>query len=164
MQEPESDISKSQCKRDAEALRNLGQELTQLTGEQLRRLPLPEDLLQAVLLAQSIKQHGGRKRQLQYIGKLLRNVDAKPIQHALSVMTRPSIEATAQLHALERWRDRLIAEGDDAIPDILHQFPNADRQRLRQMIRGARSDARTEQAPRAARALFQYLKQLQAQD
>jgi ribosome-associated protein len=162
MDDSQEEISKSQRKRDARALQALGLELVELNPDQLARLALPEDLHAAVELARTIRQRGGRKRQLQYIGKLLRHVDADPIREQLDILHQRSQAATARFHLLERWRDRLIQADDAAIDEILATFPHADRQQLRQLARNARKE--TQQQPpaqRSARALFRYLRQLQ---
>lgn len=162
MDDSHDEISKSQRKRDAKALHALGLELVELNHEQLARLTLPEDLRAAVELARTISQRGGRKRQLQYIGKLLRHMEADPIREQLDILLQRGQAATARFHLLERWRDRLLEADDAAIDEILATFPHADRQQLRQLARNARKE--TQQQPptqRSARALFRYLRQLQ---
>jgi len=152
--------SKSQLKREAQALQDLGTELVELRAEQLKRLDLPEDLRDAVELARRINQRGGRKRQLQYIGKLMRGIDAEPIRAALDALRRPAREDTARQHRLENWRDRLLAEGDAALEALLEDYPNADRQHLRRLIRDAQRETTQEKSPKSARALFRYLRDL----
>ena len=107
-----------------------------------------------------IKKHGGLKRQLQYIGKLMRNMDVEFIQVYLESLKQIHQNASRQFHELEQWRDRLIDEGDPAINEILSQFPNADRQHLRQLVRKASAERKKETEPRAARILFRYLREL----
>ena len=160
--QPDSDLapSKSQRKRDAKALQDLGARLIALSDDQLQRLQLPADLYEAVRLAQRIRERGGRKRQLLYVGKLLRDTDAEPIQDRVDALQLQHREAAAQFHRLERWRERLIEEGDGALEDFLREHPDADRQRLRQLIRNAQQERTKGATPKAARALFRYLREV----
>lgn len=160
MQDPDTLVSKSQRKRDAKALQELGEALVRLNAEQLQRLELPTELHEAVILAQGIRQHGGRKRQLQFIGKLLRSLDAEPIRAALATLQGQSRAAAARHHRIERWRDRLLEEGDGAVTELMQTLPGADPQHLRQLLRNARREAAAGQPPRAARTLFRYLRDL----
>ncbi len=159
-QEQEHLISKSQLKREAHALLELGKKLVQLDKASLEKIPLPDNLLDAINSAKKIRQHGALKRQLQFIGKLMRKTDAEPIQAAYEAATSHYRADTRQLHMLENWRDRLLAEGDNALGELLKQFPDADRQHLRQLMRSAKKERELNKPPRAARELFQYLKSL----
>jgi len=161
-QEQEHFISKSQLKREAHALLELGKKLVQLDKASLAKIPLPDDLLGAINSAKKIRQHGALKRQLQYIGKLMRKTDPEPIQTAYDVATNHYRTDTQQLHILENWRDRLLDEGDSALGELLNQYPHADRQHLRQLMRSAKKERELNKPPRAARELFQYLKGLVA--
>ena len=107
-----------------------------------------------------MKKHGALKRQTQFIGKLLRKIDAEPIQSAYDSVTNHYREDVKQFHKLEEWRDRLLDEGDKALAELVDEFPEADRQHLRQMIRNVQNEKLKNKAPRTARELFQYLKQL----
>ncbi len=160
--EQEHFISKSQLKRDAHALLDLGKKLVQLDKASLAKIPLPDNLLEAINSAKKIRQHGALKRQLQFIGKLMRKIDPEPIQTAYDAATNHYRTDTRQLHMLENWRDRLLAEGDSALGELLNQFPDADRQHLRQLMRSAKKERELNKPPRAARELFQYLKGLVA--
>ncbi len=159
---PEQDegISKSQLKRDAHSLTELGKKLVQLDKGSLAKIPLPENLLDAINSARNIRQHGALKRQLQYIGKLMRKTDPEPIQAAYEAATNHYRSDTQQLHEIENWRDRLLGEGDNVLGELLRQFPDADRQHLRQLMRSAKKERELNKPPRAARELFQYLKSL----
>lgn len=152
-------VSKSEIKRDAEALKDLGVELTDLSKNALARIPLDEDLLTAIELAQKIKKEG-RRRQLQLIGKMLRARDVEPIQTALDKLKNRHNQQVALFHKLEMIRDRLVTEGDDAIPAILALYPDADRQQLRTLARNAQKERTTNTPPKAPRQIFQYLRQL----
>lgn len=152
-------VSKSEIKRDAEALKKLGAKLVDLTKNNLEKIPLDEDLLEAIELAQRI-QKGARRRQLQYIGKLLRNIDVDPIQEALDKLENKHQQQQAMLHKLEILRDELIADGDTALENLLATQPQADRQHLRNLIRSAQKEKEQNKPPRAYREIFQYLKEL----
>lgn len=153
-------ISKSQLKRESQALQALGEELVRLPPQKLSTIPLPDNLAEAIRMARTIKAHGGFKRQLQYIGKLMRQIDADPIEQAMQEIRESSVQATAKLHRLEQWRERLIDEGDDALAKLLDEHPGADRQRLRQLIRNAQKEKQLNKPPKAARELFRYLREL----
>ena len=150
--------SKSSLKRKSTALRDLGQELMDLSSAQLRELGLPEELLEAVLTGQSIKAHGGLLRQKKFIGKLLRSMDAGPIEEGLAGIRGESVEQARILHQCEGWRDRMIESGDEVINHFMGQYPGAERQRLRQLVKGARAEAELEKPKKSARALFRYVK------
>lgn len=152
--------SKSQRKRDAKALQQLGAELVALKPSQLDQFQLPDDLREAIDLARRIREKTGRKRQLLFIGKLLRNLDAEPLQRQLDGLRLQDRESAARLHRLEHWRERLIDEGDEALAELLDEYPDADRQHLRQLTRNARQERDRNQAPKSARLLFRYLRDL----
>lgn len=158
----EDDIppSRSQLKREVEALQRLGEELVTLPGNQLAALPLPDKLRDAVEFARSITSHGALKRQRQYIGKLMRAVDPAPIRARLDEFRNTNRLAKARFQQTERWRDRLIAEGDTALTEFMDQCPAADAQQLRQLMRAAIGEVRSDQPSRHARALFRYLQSL----
>lgn len=157
-QEAEAPPSKSQRKRDMLALQDMGAELVELAANQLDKLPLPENLRYAIDQCQQIHAHEGKRRQLQFIGKLLRDVDPEPLMQALDQLRQHAKLATQRHHQLERWRDRLISEGDAALTDLLHDYPQADRQQLRQLIRTAQKEAELNKPPAAARELFRALR------
>lgn len=152
-------VSKSEIKRDAEALKDLGAELVDLGKNALDKIPLDADLRAAVELAQRIKKEG-RRRQLQLIGKMLRQRDPEPIQTALDKLNNRHNQQVALFHKLEQIRDRLIDEGDDAISIVLDLYPQADRQQLRSLIRNAKKEKATNKPPKSARQIFQYLREL----
>ena len=152
-------VSKSEIKRDAEALKDLGAELVDLGKNALDKIPLDADLRAAVELAQRIKKEG-RRRQLQLIGKMLRQRDPEPIQIALDKLNNRHNQQVALFHKLEQIRDRLLDEGDDAISLVLELYPQADRQQLRSLIRNAKKEKATNKPPKSARQIFQYLREL----
>ncbi len=152
-------VSKSQLKRESHARQSLGEELVQLNSAQLRKFELPEDLLQAIKAAQTIRQHGAKKRQMQYIGKLMRNIDVDPIKQGLDDLKGISAQAIATQHKIEQWRQRLIDEGDDALQTLLQEHPDVDRQRIRQLLRSVQKEAQNNKPPKAFRELFKYLRE-----
>jgi ribosome-associated protein len=149
--------SKSQRKRDVEALQSLGRELTNLSKDQLKKMDLPENLLVAVLEYQRITSHGAMRRQMQFIGKVMRDLDPEPIIEQLAAMRGESASAKAEFHALERWRARLL-EDDDAVTEWLNLHPDSDVQQLRQLIRNARREAEQGKPPKSSRELFKVLR------
>lgn len=151
--------SKSQRKRDSHELQVLGEKLVQLPPAKLKKIPLSQQLLDAIHLAQKITARGAHKRQLQYIGKLMRGIDAEPIIQQLDEFNQQAAKANKHFHALEKWRDRLIQEGDTAVTELYAQHPRLDLQQLRQLVRNAQKEQQNNAAPRAARALFQLLRQ-----
>lgn len=149
--------SKSQRKRDMHALRDLGETLTTLPAAKLLSLALPDNLQRAILEAQKITAHGAKRRQLQYIGKLMRVVDPAPIQAQLDIWNGDSQQHTAYLHELERWRERLL-DDPDSLAELVDEWPQMDVQQLRTLIRNARKERELHKPPKAYRALFQLLK------
>jgi Uncharacterized protein conserved in bacteria len=152
--------SKSQRKREVEALQKLGEELVRLPESQFAALPLPEQLRDAVEQARHIGSHGALKRQRQYIGRLMRETDTHSIRLKLDELRGTDKAARARFRQLERWRDRLIAEGDAALGEFLTQYPRADHPHLRRLMRGAARDTAAGRSPRRARELFRYLQTL----
>lgn len=152
-------VSKSEIKRDAEALKDLGTELVELGKNALERIPLDEDLLAAIELAKKIKKEG-RRRQIQLIGKMLRSRDVEPIQTALDKLKNRHNQQISLFHKLETLRDRLVEEGDDVIPTVLELYPEADRQQLRSLVRNAQKEKAAEKPPKSFRQIFQYLREL----
>lgn len=148
--------SKSQRKREVEALQDIGTALVKLPAERIRRLDLPEPLRMAVLEAQRMRSHGALRRQMQWIGKLMRSVEVEPITRQLAELRGDSEHAKARFHALERWRERLLAD-DAALSEWLEQYPGSDAQHLRQLIRNARREGAGQKTPKAYRALFRVL-------
>ena len=150
-------ISKTQRKHQMLELQALGEALTALTEEQLQQLELPERLLDALLQAQRIHKFGALRRQLQYIGRLMREVDSEAIAARLEAWKGVSRAATARLHLLERWRTRLM-EDDDALSELAISYPGCDTQKLHTLIRNAHHEREAGRAPRSFRALFQELR------
>ena len=156
--EDENSISKSQKKRDMLALQDMGEELVRLSVDTIKKLDLPEQLLAAVMEAKRIptSKHGGFKRQMQYIGKVMRNVDAVPIAEQLEAMKAPNKQQTALHHLAERWRERLL-EDATAVGAFLNEFPEADRATLEQHIVATRDERAKNKPPKHFRLLYQTL-------
>ncbi|MFZ5556183.1 MAG: ribosome biogenesis factor YjgA [Pseudomonadota bacterium] len=156
---PDATASKTQRKRDMHALQELGATLTELSAERVDALTLPEDLAEALHEYRRIKAREARRRQLQYIGRLMRDVDPVPIRERLAAWKGESSRHTAWLHELERWRDRLVTD-PEAITELKARHPGADSGRIRQLARNAAGDRNAGRAPRAYRELFRELKLL----
>ncbi|PWB45585.1 MAG: hypothetical protein C3F18_13075 [Nitrosomonadales bacterium] len=153
------EISRSQRKREVEALQAVGERLIALNASQLGQLDLPDNLRDAVREARRLTANGAIRRQKQYIGKLMRNVDPAPIVAKFAEWDGTSREQAARFHQLERWRDRLLAD-DKAISDLVLAHPRADVQRLRTLIRNAHKEQAAGKPPRSSRELFKELRQL----
>ena len=151
--------SKTQRKRAMHELQELGERLIGLNPEQLAAIALPENLHEAVEQAQRITRHEARRRQLQYIGRLMRAVDPEPIREKLKVWDGVSTEETARVHRIERWRDKLI-ENDGAIGALVRAHAGIDAQRLRSLVRNAREERNAGRPPRAYRELFRTLRDI----
>ena len=159
--------SKSQIKRELHALLDLGKELVELPPERVKQLPLSEKLYEAIRLAQRTTSREGRRRQIHYVGKLMRDAPAEIIRAQLVEWSKGSRAQTAHMHRLEALRDRLLSD-DDALTKLLASHPHADIQALRTQIRAARKEAAANanllpgQEPQRKhyRALFQSLKTL----
>jgi len=152
--------SRTQLKKEAIALQKIGEKLVQLSDEQLRRMDLPAQLIDAIVDIRSMTSHGARRRQLQYIGSLMRHVDVAPIEKALLEIEQGEYQRAREFHRTESWRDRLIDGDDEAMTEILEAFPKADRQRLGQLVRSARKEKQNNKPPKSARNLFRYLRDL----
>lgn len=152
--------SKSQLKRDAKALVEMGDQLLSIPEDQLHQINLP-DVVAAILETKKITKGNARKRQLQYVGKLLRNADLTDLKQLLARFDASTREHATQFHQLEDWRERLIEGDPSALGEIAESYPNLDRQQLRSLVRNAVKEREQErQPPVHFRKLFQYLKSL----
>lgn len=146
------------------ALQKLGEELIAEPRDRVKRVPMPEDVRDAILECQLIKDHEGRRRQTQYVGKKMRSLEPDEIaviQKMLDSWKGASKSETAALHAIERKRDKLLTD-DKALTQLLESNPELDAQHLRTLIRNARKEQAENKPPKAYREIFQILKQLQA--
>jgi len=155
--EPEA-VSKSQRKREALEVRDLAATLIGLSAARLARIPLDDRVASAVAEARRIRSHVARKRQLQFVAKLLRSTDTEPVLAALEAFDNQARELNASHHRTEAWRDHLLAEGDEALGQLLSIRHDAEAQAVRQLIRKARQEAQRQKAPAASRALFRLLR------
>ncbi|MGB5225339.1 MAG: ribosome biogenesis factor YjgA [Arenicellales bacterium] len=151
--------SKSQVKREMQALRDLGKELVDLPAGEVSKFAFSDSLHDAILLAQHSKREALR-RQLQHIGKLLREEDESSIRQTLAQISQPKREEVQIFHEIEQWRDRLLDGDDAAINQFVSKYSDADRQHLRQLLRNARKEQQQEKPPKSTRLLFQYIRDL----
>ena len=152
--------SKSQRKREMNALQDLGVALVELPADRLAKLEMPDALRLAVTEARRITKHEARRRQMQYIGKLMRSADALPLQAAVDAVRGVSAEESARLHRLERLRTRLLDDERGALEEIAAAHPGAELQQLRQLRRNALKEREQNKPPRAYREIFRLLRQL----
>jgi ribosome-associated protein len=157
---PDHPPSKSQLKRDAHALQKLGTGLLEIPESEWSQLNLPPDLVAALREAKRLRSHGARKRQFQYIGKLMRNIDPQPIQQYFERLRLKTRQQAQRHHEVEHWRTRLLEQGDPALETFMDQYTQADRQHLRQLIRQAKKELAENKPPKASRALFRYIRDL----
>jgi ribosome-associated protein len=149
--------SKSQRKREMSALQDIGAELIELNDQQLAGMELPESLHAAVAEARKLRANGARRRQLQYSGKLMRQVDPAPIREKLDGFRSTSAAETARLHRIERWRERLL-EDPAAVAEFIAAHPGTDSQQLRTLIRNTAEERARGKPPKHFRALFQMIR------
>ncbi|HEV2432287.1 MAG TPA: ribosome biogenesis factor YjgA, partial [Burkholderiales bacterium] len=154
-------VSKTRRKREMHELQALGAELVRLSEAQLESIELPEELREALLEAKRITSHEAKRRQMQYIGRLMRGLDPAPIRARLGEIEGNSAQATARHRRVESWRERLLGE-DEALTEFAAEHPGADLQALRTLIRNASKDAGAGKPPRAYRELFRVLKAIEA--
>ena len=154
--------SKSQLKREMTALQELGEELVAQPKDRVKRVPMPEDVRDAILDCQKIKDHEGRRRQMQFVGKKMRTLEAEEvaaIRAMLDSWKGASKAETAAMHALERRREKLLAD-DAALTELKQQFPEADVQQLRTLIRNSRREHLENKPPKSSRELFRQLREI----
>jgi ribosome-associated protein len=155
--------SRSQQRREALEVLALGEKLVALTPAQLSRLPVPDSLIPHIEEARRITAHIAHKRQLAFLAKQMRREDdetLEKIRDALDANSETSRREVATMHRLERWRERLLDEGDEALTELLEEYPHADRQHLRALLRNAREEKLRNKPPRAYREIFQVLREL----
>lgn len=151
--------SRSQVRREALDVLELAERLVALTPSQLAKVPLEEKILDNVHLAQKITSHIAHKRQVHFLAKLMRKLDdLEPIRLAVDKPLEVRRRETALLHLIERWRERLVDGGDEVLGEFIQEYPQADRTRLRQLMRQAQVERRENRAPSAQRAIFQLVK------
>jgi ribosome-associated protein len=154
--------SKSEAKRQSAELQKLGEELVNEARDRVKRVPMPEDVREAILMCQTITNHEGRRRQMQFVGKKMRTLDEEEIaiiQRTIDSWKGMSKADTAYLHALERRREKLLSD-DKALTVLSAEHPELDVQHLRTLIRNARKEQAENKPPKAYREIFQILKDL----
>jgi ribosome-associated protein len=153
--------SKTQLKQKSQELQDLGEAVAALPDDRLAALDLPDALREAILTYRRTRSHEGRRRQMQYVGKLMRGADEDALREAVALATIGSARAALALHEAERWRAELIAD-DDAMTRWLQAHPDTDTQQLRSLVRAARRDAAglapEARQPRSVRELFQFIR------
>ncbi len=149
------ETSKSEIKRQMLALQELGEKVVALPEAQLSTVPLDNKLRDAILLARKITKRGGLKRQLQYIGKLMRHVDPQPIQMAIEDIEKGHREAKQLFHQREQWRDQLLTGNTDTLTEFIQLFPETDMQRLRQYLRNYKTAKTDDKKKQISRLVFQ---------
>lgn len=155
--------SRSQNRREALEVLALGETLVELTPAQLARLPIPEGMLEHIEYTKRITSHGARKRQLAFLAKQMRREEDETldaIRNALDANSETSRREVAIMHRMERWRERLMTEGDVALGELLDEHPEADRQGLRTLVRNALAEKAKNKPPRAYREIYQVLREL----
>ena len=157
--QPIEPISKTKLKAEADAQQAIGKKLINLSKEKLIKLDLPESLFDAVLEAKRLTANGAIRRQLQYLGRLMRDVDYTRIEEQLQAWDGKNVQENARFHTMERWRTRLITE-PNALQEFLAQFPLADIQQFRTLIRNAQREELSQKAPKSCRELFKLIREL----
>ncbi|XXQ69354.1 ribosome biogenesis factor YjgA [Neisseriaceae bacterium B1] len=163
MDNQEEWVSKTQKKKQMDELQDLGMELTCLSSETLKKIGLNEDLYEAIREYKKITSNSAVKRQRQYIGRLMRDVDDAPIREFLAKLKGDNQAHNAFLQRVEQARTRLL-DNDQALTKFMADFPHADASALRTLIRNARKEAELQKPPKNFRALYQELKMVMGGD
>jgi len=150
--------NKSQLKREAEALFELGKRLVELEKSTLQSLELPSEIASAIDAAKEIRSNNALKRQFKLIGKMLRSIETEELQKVIEDRDLQHRKGVGEFHQIEKWRDRLIAEGNSAVSELLSSYPDVDRQRLNQLVRSAAKEAQLGKPPKSSRQLFRFLR------
>ncbi|MDD1607183.1 MAG: DUF615 domain-containing protein [Methylococcaceae bacterium] len=152
--------NKTKIKQEMAALFTLAEELSALSATHIKSLDLPEIIDKAVVEASKMSHTGARKRLLKYIAGQLHKIDVDPMLEKLARIKNTSAHAVREHHMAEHWRDKLIAEGNEALTEFLYEYDHADRQQLRQLMRNAQKEAELAKPPKSSRLLYRYLKDL----
>ncbi|WP_444893011.1 ribosome biogenesis factor YjgA [Microbulbifer sp. TRSA001] len=150
--------SKTQVKKEMHELQDLGKQLTELSKAQLAEVPIDEDLQEAIATLHRIKSNEARRRQMQYIGKLMRSADQEAIETVLSRFKERDQQHLRFDKMAEDWRKRLLEEGNSAQGEFFDQYTGADHQQLRQLIRDSHREIKNNKPPTNQRKLFRYLR------
>ena len=152
--------NKTQIKKDMAALFALSEEISELSVTQINTLELPENIHKAILEVSKMPHKGARKRLLKYITGQLNKIDVEPILEKLARIKNKSAHGVREHHIVERWRDRLVNGGQEALTAFLNEHPEADRQQVRQLLRNIQKETETNKPPKSSRLLYRYLKSL----
>lgn len=160
--EPVERLNKSQQKREIQALRDLGKKLSELDEAALIKMDLPAELLQAITDSKSMK-HGALKRQFKLIAKLLRQMNTESLEKTIAELELKKVEQDRGFHRIERWRDRLLADGPEAMTQFMAKYPEADTGQIRQLIRNTNKELLANKPPKSSRVLFRLIRDVISQ-
>jgi ribosome-associated protein len=152
--------NKTQLKKEISALFELGEKMSALSPAQLASLELPDNIHKSIAQVSGMPLKGARKRLLKYIAGQLYKIDVQEFTDKLARLENKSAHATREHHIVERWRERLLTEGNEALSELLDDYPHADRQQVRQLIRNAQKETELGKPPKTSRLLYRYLKSL----
>lgn len=156
-------VSKSQVKRECDALQKLGERLLALKPAELEKMILPEKLAAAIYEGRRLQSRGALKRQRQYIGKLMREVDSEHIEKQLALIQHRHDLNTAHTKQIERWRDRLLDGDNKVVTELIEAYPDIDRQHINQLVRQSKREQAADKPPASARKLYRYLREISEQ-
>lgn len=156
--------SRTQIKKEMEALQKLGKRLIDLKPDQLKEVPISEELHKAIQDYAKMPHREAKRRHMQFIGKLMRSEDGDAIQAVIDRYDSSSQAFAQELHQLEVWRTRLIEEGNKALTEFVEAHPSSDIQQLRQLIRNAQKDAKNQKNTGASKKLFQFIRSVRTLD
>lgn len=153
-------ISKTRRKKECDEMQTLGEKIIALGKDELAQMHMEDELRNAIEEAQRMKSNGALKRQRQFIGKLIRNMDAESLQAQLDKILHKHDLHNAEFKRMEKWRDNMIEEGDGGLNAFMQHYPQADRQYLRQLIRNVDREKKNNKPPAAYRAIFKYIREV----
>ncbi len=164
------ELSRTKKKLAAQSMQKLGESLVDLPEAELKTMEIPEKLKDAVRFAKSLKKHGARRRQMQYIGSIMRDIDPSPVMEALDRITLGRTIAAGKFKKIEQWRDRLITNSMDTktgsssdknqVEAFLEEYPDTDRRRISQLVRNAVKELEQKKGSKSSRSLFRYIKEI----
>ena len=158
--EDENWISKTQRKHECDVMQELGEKMIALNKEDLSKINMDDELRRAIEEAQRMKSHGALKRQKQYIGKVIRNLDDDTLQPQLNRILHKHDIHNAEFKRMEKWRDIILENGDQGINAFIEEYPVADRHHLRQLVRNAKKEKLNNRPPAAYRQIFKYIREI----
>jgi len=153
-------VSKSQLKKEANEITDLGVEISQLPDSDIKSIPMSDSLFNAIMEYKRIKKHSALKRQRLYIGKLIRKDNWEEIAEHLRKLKEPLEQHNARFKEMEQWRDKMITEGDKVVNDFIGHYHQADRQKLRQLVKNTIKEKEKNDSPANARKLFKYIREI----